>query len=223
MRKSNHNIVLLLLFLSLTAVFLISRHFLLKPQDKLQLVRIVPGLNQSNVALNTEIKFSFNQNIEAKNFSVVSSPDFDYQIASPKSPQDLILQPREELKPNQKYQIEIKNEAKDFFFDFAFFTTMSAAPSLSISPSPSAGASGKGNPAAYQELVEDKSTDYPLLYQTPKETEYWIAAYLETKKLIVIYRSTITLSQTKEEVFAWMEEEGVDPQSHQFVWKIKTD
>ena len=223
MKKSNHNVILLLLFLSLTAVFLISRHFFLKPQDKLQLVKVVPNLNQSDVTLNTEIKFSFNKTIEAKNFSVVPSPDFDYQIMPSNSPQELILQPREELKPNQKYQIEIKNETKNFFFDFSFFTTINAVPSLSISPSPSAGASGKGDPAAYQELVEDKSADYPLLYQTPKETEYWIAAYLEAKKLIVIYRPAITLSQAKEEVFAWMEEEGVDSQSHQFVWKVKID
>jgi len=221
MKKSNINIILLLLFLSLTAGFLISRHFFLRPQDKLQLLKVTPGLNQSNVALDTKIKFSFNHAIESKNFSVISSPDFDYQIAPSESPQDLILQLQEKLKPNQKYQIEIKNEAENFFFDFAFFTTMDTSPSPT--PSPSDTTDGKGNPAAYQELVEDKSADYPLLYQTPKETDNWIAAYLEARKLIVIYRPEMTLPQVKEEIFAWMKEEGVDPQSHQFVWRIKTD
>jgi len=208
----NKNLIILILLLSCLAALLIGRSLFFKPQTALQLLTTVPIINQKNVPLSQEIILNFNQNVNQKSFSIISCPDFKYQLE--KKEKTIIIKPEENLTANTKYSLEIKNQDSSFYFNLVFFTK-----DQPIFPTHTDIKTGKGDSDAYQDTVKEISQNYPLFNKTPYQTENWAIDYLEPKKLIIIYKKGINLDLIKKEVFDWMEKEGVDPATHQFEWQ----
>ena len=211
----NKNLIILLLLLSCLAALLIGRSLFFKPQTRLQLLTTIPALNQKNIPLNQVITLNFNQNINQKNLSIVSYPDFKYQLE--KKEKNIVIKPEEDLTANTKYSLEIKDQDSSFYFNLIFFTK--SEPTITPSPTPTGTKTGKGDPDAYQNMVKEISQNYPLFNKTPHQTENWLADYLEPKKLIVVYKKGTNLNLIKKEVFDWMKKESVDPATHQFEWQ----
>jgi len=208
----NRNLIILLLLLSCLAALLIGRSLFFKPQAKLQLLTTTPALNQKNVPLNQIITLSFNQNVNQKNFSIVSFPDFKYQLE--KKEKNITIKPEENLTADTKYSLEIKDQDSSFYFNLVFLTK--DQPTL---PTPTDIKTGQGDPDAYQNMVQEISQNYPLFNKTPHQAENWLADYLEPKKLIIVYKKGINLNLVKKEVFDWMKKENIDPATHQFEWQ----
>jgi len=195
------------LLLSCLVALLVGRSLFFKPQVKLQLLTTTPTPNQKNIPLNQTITLNFNQNINQKNLSIASYPDFKYQLE--KKEKNIIIKPKENLAPNTKYNLEIKDQDNSFYFNLIFFTE----------DKPTNIKTGRGDPDVYQNTTKEISQNYPLFNKTPYQAENWIIDYLEPKKLIIIYRKGASLNLVKKEVFDWMEKEGVDPATHQFEWQ----
>lgn len=72
---------------------------------------------------------------------------------------------------------------------------------------------------AEEEMAKQVAEDYPLFYKTPKRKENWAAFYTDELQLTVQYLENADLAAVKEEVFAWMEEEGISPDTHTLQWQ----
>jgi len=77
----------------------------------------------------------------------------------------------------------------------------------------------RGDPNAEQHIIESIIQNYPLWFKTPKETREWEINYSDKWQITVSYLHFADLEQVKEEVFEWMREEGVDPETHEFIWE----
>jgi len=213
----NKKTILLLIFLSFCAALLVGRHILLKPQEKIQVVSTTPYLGQNNIPLNQTITLKFKQDISEEEFAIFTFPDFRYQLK--KEEKSLVIKPQKNLTPNTKYNIEIKNKKNNFYFTFFFFTQTESDSFPSVPTSESG--RGKGDPEAEKLMTQEVLENYPLFKETPHREKNWTADYLEPKKLIVTYQKGTDISFIQEEVFSWMEKEGVDPDTHTFIWKEK--
>jgi len=211
----NKNLIFLILFLSLLAAFLISRAIFLKPQKELELLTTTPKTNQENVSLDQIITLTFNQAISEKNLIVFTYPNFQYQLE--KKEKSLIVKPKGNLAPDTKYNIEIKGQDNSFYFNLIFFTK--SKPTI-LSPTPTANINeGKGDPDADENMAKEILENYPLFDKTPHQDKNWTADYLKPQKLIIVYKKGTNLSLIKEEVFNWIRENDVDPETHIYVWE----
>ncbi len=77
----------------------------------------------------------------------------------------------------------------------------------------------RGNPQTEEEMTKQLAEDYPLFYKTPKREENWAAFYTDELELTIQYLDSADLSAVKEEVFQWVEKEGVDPDTHTLQWQ----
>lgn len=210
----NKRVIILIAVLAFLAAILTLREILFKPGEKLTLVATEPTIYQTDVDPNLKtITFQFNQPLEKFNFSLTTFPDFSYQIKIENN--QLIISLEEPLTSGEKYLIELKEKSSSFYFPLEFTTSYSQDKEDSYIPEEK----GLGDPKAEEEIAKTISESYPLFYQTPKKTALWQADYSQKQELTVIYQAAENLEVIQKEVFAWMESEGIDPQSHNFKWQ----
>lgn len=205
----NKKLIFLVALLSLIIAILIGKT-IFSPQT-LKVIQTQPIPNQKNVPLALkEIVFTFDRDISSYSFTITSKPYLDYKLE--KDQKKVLIKLKEKLQPQTNYHFILT--AKNGFSFSLDFSTQKLVPTPSI-------ATGRGDPNAYQETVEEITSKYPLFNQTPKKTENWIADYLAPHKLIVLYNPEIDIQTIKNEVFIWMEDQDVDPQTHQIIWQKK--
>lgn len=210
----NKRVIILIVVLAFLAAALVFREILFQPGEKLTLVATEPAIYQTDVDPNLKtITFRFNQPLEKFSFSLTTFPDFPYQTKVEND--QLIVSPKEPLTGGEKYLIELKEKSSSFYFPLEFTTSYSQDKEDSYTPEEK----GLGDPKAEEEIAKAIFEDYPLFYQTPKKTALWQADYSKEKELTVFYLSSVDRTRVEEEVFAWMESEEVNPQSHNFKWQ----
>jgi len=215
--KKNRNLTFLIIFLTLLATLFLGRQLLFPPQKKLQVVNTVPRFGQIEVSLNQEIIIEFNQIVKSKDFNISLFPDVSFQAKEEN--QKIIVTPEENLLPNTQYQLELKDKEGNSFFSLIFQTGKDIAQTPPPILSPEATTTGKGSPDALEKLDEKTYQDYPLYSLTPYRTLSWVTDYAAPKKLLVIYKKGERLSLIQEEVFSWIRENSVDPETHIYVWE----
>lgn len=210
----NKRVIILVAVLAFLAGVLILREILFRPGEKLTLLATEPALYQTGVDPNLEkISFQFNQNVEGFNFSFNIFPDFAYQAQIENN--QLFIIPEKPLNGEENYLIEIREETSSFYFPLEFITSQKIDENTSIPEEEG----GLGDPKAEEEIAKIVLEDYPLFYQTPKTTDSWQADYSQKGELTIFYQSSKNRETIQQEVFAWMESEGVDPQTHNFKWQ----
>jgi len=222
--KINRNLIILIVFLAFLATLFLGRQIFFPPQEKLQVINTIPLPGQNNIPLNQEIVLEFNQAVNPQDLIFSFFPEFLFEIKSEN--QKIIIKPKESLLPKTQYRLELKDKNDRSLFSLVFETTgeeiIPSPPSSlspSLSPSPEATVEGKGNPNAREEMAKKVYQNYPLYEVTPQRTATWFADYAAPKKLLVIYKKGESLPTIQEEVFAWMQENKVDPKTHLFVWE----
>jgi len=205
----NKKLITLIIILSLVAAVLIGRAILFPPSP-LKVIQTNPMPGQTISSSLEKITFIFNKDISSKNFTLSTEPKIEYKLE--KDNQTLYLKLTKPLNPNTRYKINLKDDYK-LSFSLIFFTNPSSFQQEEKT--------GRGNPEAFKETSQEILEKYPLFNQTPKETKDWVADYLAPRKLIVIYNPDREIQTIKNEVFIWMEDEGVNPQTHEFVWQEK--
>jgi len=216
--KKNRNLTFLIIFLAFLATLFLGRQLLFPPQKKLQVVNTVPRLDQTDVSLNQEIILEFNQTVKSKDLDISLFPNVSFQTKEEN--QKIIITLEENLLPNTQYQLELKDKEGNSFFSLIFQTGKEIqTPSPVLSPPPEATTTGKGSPDALEDLDKRTYQDYPLYSLTPHRTLIWVTDYAAPKKLLVIYKKGELLSSIQEEVFSWIRENNVDPETHIYVWE----
>ncbi len=89
-------------------------------------------------------------------------------------------------------------------------------PSLIPSPTPTLPPE-RGNPNAQKEIIERTVEQYPLIRYVPYDGENFYLDYLGPLKLGVKIRRG-ELSEVKWQVYDWLRDKGVEPDSHEIVW-----
>ncbi len=210
----NKRVIILVAVLAFLAGVLILREILFRPGEKLTLVATEPTLYQADVDPSLEkISFQFDQNIENLSFSFNIFPDFAYQVQTEND--QLLVVPEKPLDGEEKYLIEVREEINSFYFPLEFITSQKIDENAPVPE----GEGGLGDPKAEEEIAKTVLENYPLFYQTPKTTDSWQADYSQKKELTVFYRPSKGLETIQQEVFTWMESEGIDPQTHNFKWQ----
>ena len=203
-------VIILIAVLAFLAAVLLLREILFRPGEKLTLVETQLVIYQTGVDPKLEtIIFQFNQSATDYNFSVNVFPDFNYQTGVEND--QLIITLEEHLTGQTKYLVEIRENSASFYFPLEFVT---APAKEEISDQ-----AGLGDPEAEEEIAKAILDNYPLFYQTPKKTDSWQADYSQKQELTVTYLALENLEVIQQEVFDWMESEGVDPQTHNFKWQ----
>lgn len=200
-----NKIIGLLLFLLLVLVLL----KLFSSQQKVpQIIETQPKEKSQQVALDTQIVFTFDQKITSEKWEVTFSPDLTAitQIKENK----IEIKPSNPLKPNTTYQITLKNSLyKNFSFSLSFSTVPEVITPVTY---------GRGDPNFYNQIQKETTEEYPLLKDIPYKTEFWWIAYRGPLKLIVVMKKD---SQgIRKEALDWIKSKGVDPETHKIEWKV---
>ncbi len=92
------------------------------------------------------------------------------------------------------------------------------SPTFSLSPTPKI-MTPEGDLDAPLQIRKEIQRDYPLFDFIPYKTKNWQIDYLKPLTLEIILRSD-TLAN-RQEVLNWIKEKGIDPATHEIVWKIE--
>ncbi len=97
---------------------------------------------------------------------------------------------------------------------------VSPSPTIKISPQPTTTIDyGKG--ITEEEFVEESMSKYPLLTYLPYEEKEGVhIKYVDTLTLEITKEGSIT-AEDKEEILNWIEDQGVDPDTHEVRWTVK--
>ncbi|HUV71423.1 MAG TPA: Ig-like domain-containing protein [Clostridia bacterium] len=171
-----------------------------------QIINTSPADGQTKVSLNEKIILSFDQDISAEGWQIKASPDFAFNLEVLGN--RLEIKPSESLKPESQYRLEIKNLLfKELFYSFSFTTAPISIPKA------------KGDPDFYEKLESSLQKNYPLLKQTPHQTPNWLLYYSGALKLKVVLQKDTP--QIRKEVLDWIESKGINPNTHEIIWKVE--
>ncbi len=169
-----------------------------------------PKEGETQVSVGSKISIIFDDKITSQDWLVTPSPGFDFSFKVDEN--KLEIQPKEPLKFETRYLLEIKNKK---FKDFSFSLSFSTLPEPIIYSFPTA----KGDPDFYEKSEDYLKKNYPLFKVTPYQTENWSIDYLGPLKFEVILKKDT--SQIRQEVLDWIASKGVDPSTHKIIWKIQ--
>lgn len=160
-----------------------------------------PKHEQTNIDINQEITLTFTEKIEIKDIKIDSEPEEDWQKIQDLTNQ-LILKHEKPFHNNTDYTIYIFHKNK-LIYTFDFKTTNLV----------------QSNPRAVQELQESVELNYPLALQTPHITSFYEVVYSAplTLEIQIVEFSTKTREEIISEVKWWVQSEGIDPESHQYI------
>lgn len=70
----------------------------------------------------------------------------------------------------------------------------------------------------FREIMEDEILSaYPLFHYLPITTTNWSISYTDKKQVTVLLRQETP--EVRQEVLDWISDHGVDPQTHEIIWK----
>ena len=95
--------------------------------------------------------------------------------------------------------------------------TPTPVPPLSPTPEPETSSSGDSLGTTEEALIEELAGKYPLTAFLP----------YPDKRVVILYVDVLTVEATidpqsgitQTEVLNWIDDQGIDPQSHQIIWK----
>lgn len=167
-----------------------------------------PFDRQNQVSQNQKIIIIFDQKILPSDWSIISSPQFEFSLTA--TDKQLEITPKELLKPQTQYNLEIKSQKfKQFHYSFTFTTLSPPIVPLSTEE-------GRGDPNFPQLLQQKISQYYPLLNDIPFKSTFWSIDYSGALTLKVILKKDSP--EIRQEVLDWIKAKGVDPSSHKTEW-----
>jgi hypothetical protein len=151
---------------------------------------------QNSVMINPQIQF--NKSILASDISIASSPDENWTI-NQVDKQTISLSHKKYLYLNTKYVLTIK-----YLDQVVSIYTFSTAP-------------GQTDPRFLQQVQDKMDAQYPLMGETPRFTQGYSLVYSAPLTLeITILDSKITPSDIILQAKAWVTQNGLAPDSHQY-------
>jgi hypothetical protein len=181
---------------------------LIIPKPEPQLVGIEPPDQAMNIALNSEIKIEFDQNINEKGWQPSFSPSLPVKLQAKKNV--LRILPQENFKPETVYKFEITNPKYPNLKIASSFITINKE---GIIPSE------ENIIRYYEDLDKETYEGMPLFDYVPFYADNFSLDYIAPLTLEIILRKDTQV--IRQEVLDWMESKAVDPESHKFEWKVK--
>jgi hypothetical protein len=179
-----------------------------------KIIKTDPADNQQNVYPKQTLKLIFDRAVSLEDWQIVPFPAFEFSLKRDKEIIEII--PQKELAANTQYKIEVKN-VKDpsFYFTFSFKTT----PDL-LGPPPGGKTPSKEEVEKYYwDLSRKTYEETPLFDYVPYKTKNYTVDYIKPLTLQVLL--TKDTPQIRAEVLDWIRSKGVDPATHQIIWKLK--
>lgn len=196
--------VKLLLVLTLAAGFLVGLKLLLTKQSPPQIIETQPKNDEKAVEIDKKIVVVFDQKIKRDDWEVAAFPSFSFDLKAVDNRLEVL--PSSPLGYDREYRLEVKSPTFSSFYHTFSFATVPVSP-------------GIGNPYFLEEAEESMQKNYPLLNNTPYEAQNFSVDYIGPLKLLVkLGKDT---PQIRQEVLDWIKSKGVDPASHQIVWKLR--
>lgn len=95
--------------------------------------------------------------------------------------------------------------------------TPTPTPPLSPTPKPETFSPGEGRGTTEEALIEELAGKYPLTAFLPYPDKRVVILYTGVLKLEITIGPQSGISQ--QEVLNWISDQGIDPKSHQIIWK----
>lgn len=205
--KNKNRKFLLLGILTFIAGIIFCFKLLIKQQEPV-LTETQPKDQQENVEVNSKIVLTFDKKINLNNWQIIPNPNFDFELNNIDNRLEVI--PSKNLLGGTEYKIEIKNHVDSSKYYLFSFTT---APIEIDAGKIKAGVNFYQN---YDKFIKE---NYPLINFTPHQTPKWSIYYVGLLKLEVLLKSDT--SQNRQEVLNWIKSKGVDPATHEIIWKVQ--
>jgi len=192
----------LLSFLAAVAVFW---KFWLFPSLPPTLIRVTPPAGSLSTALEKmEIEMGPLGEKQKRDLSLLTIPSLSFTTQWQNNKLIVSFQPALE-------------EAGKYLFELRYRQTPLFSWSYQLSfPSPTP-VPERGDPEIKKEILQETAQQYPLIDFVPYEDENFYLNYLGPLKLgVKIKRGE--RRRVKWKVYEWLEEKGVDPDSHQIIW-----
>lgn len=212
----NKRTIIIIIILALLATLLFALKILTK--NILAVVDSSPKNNQANIVLNQVVKITFNQNIKNE-FQITFSPLTTFKTKIIENTLEII--PDKPLIENTQYKITILNSRlKNFSFELSFKTisqkTILEITPFKITPPPTYEETKK----YYDDWSKEIHQNEPLYDFVPYKTETYFVYYTAPLTLTVITKKDTP--QIRKEISDWIISKGIDPETHQINWKVKS-
>jgi hypothetical protein len=159
-----------------------------------------------------EIKIKLDREIaDTASFSLYAVPEI--KTEKTKSENGLAFKLLQELENNQKYLFELRYK-NITIYSWSYQTNIKQ--SLPTS-SPATTSSELGDPEAVEKIAKSVLERYPLIKYVPFENENFYLNYSAPLVLSVKIKSG-DKTDIKWQVYEWLKEKGVDPDSHEIKW-----
>lgn len=206
----NKRTIIIIIILGLLAISLLVLKIL--TQNILEVTDSSPKNNEDNITLGSTIKITFNKNI-INNWQVSFSPTTTYQTQVIENILEII--PDQPLEGNTQYKLILfSSNFNNFSYELSFKTiNQEAIPQ--ITPSYTYEQSKK----YYDDWNKEIHQNEPLYDFVPYKTGNYIVYYTAPLTLTVI--TLKDTPQIRKEIDNWVISKGVDPKTHQIIWKVK--
>jgi hypothetical protein len=159
-----------------------------------------------------EIEIKLDQEVsDVASFSLYTVPEI--KTEKTKSEKGLVFKLLQELENNQKYLFELKYK-NITIYSWSYQTNIQQTIPTS---SPATGSSEIGDPEAVEKIAKSVLERYPLVKYVPFENDNFALDYSAPLILSVKIKSG-DKTDIKWQVYEWLKEKGVDPDSHQIEW-----
>lgn len=212
MLKNKRNLIIIAV-LSLITGMVTAAVFVNK---NLKVVYTYPKDNEEQVPVNTVIEIQFDKNISLSQWTVSSSPIFEFNLKAENN--KLTVSPKNNLKKDTPYKVEFTNKVYSNFYYTLSFKTSSADILPSVSPVPTLPYK-PDDPDFYYETKALIDKNYPLFDYVPYKTTDFSVDYLKPNVLEVILINDTP--EVRQEISHWIKSKGVDPATQQIIWKKK--
>ncbi len=187
-------VIIGLLLIAILIVLVVVSSSKKKP---LEIIQAYPNPNSKSADVKTDINVIFNQEPSLEDISFKINPVFEFKQEL--FGRSLVITPKESLQGNATYQINVLFE-KENIFSWTFSTReLSESEVIEI------------------EIGETQEM-YPLINYLPLETDFYHLTYIEPAVLQVTLK-TGDKEEIEEEIKEWIESKGIDPSTHQIVFK----
>lgn len=192
----------LIIFLGvLLGVFLGTRAILYLKPVPLTVLNVYPPNQTENVPLDLKtIQIGFNRPLKKTNeIKIIVSPAIDFNREENKTV--VLLKLKEKLKSGTIYGLEIqKMPAQILIYSWSFKTKEIMK-------------TGRGDVTLFDFFEKNTGENYPLAPFVPYHSQNFSLDYIGPRHLQVVLKGEDKES-IKEEVFAWIKSQGIDPSTH---------
>jgi len=199
---------LVLLAFGATFLILVKKFFQTNPFPVVASLNPPSGEIEKPLEIIT-IKFQSQGGFLASDFNLISVPSFQFELEVKEG--SLLAIPKSEFILDEKYIFELRYKNQTLY---SWSYTL-------VSPPPSAlekeASYGKGNPNAVGEIEKQTFKEFPLLKQTPRETENYLLDYMDPLVLGIKVKKG-SKEEVEREVRLWLNEVGVGEDSHELFW-----